>query len=110
MFRRKFSWISGFLITLLRAQTVHIFVLSFVLPCYRYGWLPEWSAEAAVHAVALLARREDDLGLVLVHVVLVPRVAPRYDLRRAHPLTDSDLKERIPFSTISLLRLCGPYS
>ena len=55
-------------------------------------WLPEWPAEAAVDAVALLARREEDLGLVLVHVVLVPRVATSYDLGRAHPLADSDLK------------------
>ena len=58
-------------------------------------WLPEWSAEAAVHALALLARREEDLGLVLVEVVLVPSVAPRYDLRRAHPLADGDLKSKL---------------
>ena len=59
-------------------------------------YVPEGSAEAAVDALALLARREQDLRLVLVQVVLVPRVAPRYDLRRAHPLADGDLKKSQP--------------
>ena len=54
--------------------------------------VPDGSTAYAVDALALLARREEDLRLVLEHVVLVPRVAPRYDLGRAHPLADSDLK------------------
>ena len=64
-----------------------------ILSVTGYVNVPDGSAEAAVHALALLARREEDLRLVLVQVVLVPRVAPRYDLGRAHPLTYGDLKK-----------------
>ena len=63
-----------------------------ILSVTGYVNVPDGSAEAAVHALALLARREEDLRLVLVQVVLVPRAAPRYDLGCAHPLTDGDLK------------------
>ena len=89
MLRRKFSQISNF---------YHIHIVTgpnCTLCTIFYGIIPEWPAEAAVHAVALLARREEDLGLVLVHVVLVPRVATSYDLGRAHPLADGDLKQRL---------------
>ena len=38
-----------------------------------------------------------DLRLMLIEVVLVPRVAPRYDLGRAHPLADGDLRVEIDY-------------